>query len=95
MAYPFPITHPRFPKTLDEWRAVNPIVFHPKSLHPTQYVIRIDRLLALASGHPPELDDMPHVVTHRGKTYLYDGHHRWALAMIAGKVEMLVRNVYL
>ncbi len=89
MAYPFPeealLPFEEFKKLKRQWVAV-------KDLIPTQYVVRIDRMQWLAAGNKPEGDDIPHCVTWYGKTYLYDGHHRWLLAKIQGVTTMVVRN---
>lgn len=90
MAYPFPID--RLP-SFDTIKAeVKPTVMKVADLLPTQYYVRIDRLQWLNEGRKPEGEDLPHVVTYQGKTYLYDGHHRWMLASINGITHLPVRN---
>lgn len=91
MAYPFP--EDQLPKSLQAWQEIPVTLHRTAGLTPTQYCIRIDRILALADGHPPELADVPHVVTYQGKTYLFDGHHRWTLATIRGEETIEARNL--
>jgi ParB-like chromosome segregation protein Spo0J len=64
----------------------------PAVLHPTQPVLRVDRLLAIAAGGPAEgPDPCPHVVDVDGRLYVHNGHHRWAVALLSGKPTIDVR----
>lgn len=90
MGYPFPVE--KLPATLADWQQIPVSIHKTADLIPTQYYIRIDRICALANGHPPELADFTHVVTFEGKKYLYDGHHRWTLRTIHGERRMVARN---
>lgn len=90
MAYPFPEAALL---SFDEFKKLSPSSVAVKDLTPTQYVVRIDRMLWLSEGNKPEGDDIPHCVTWGGVTYLYDGHHRWLLAKLEGKTYLNVRNL--
>jgi hypothetical protein len=65
------------------------------SIHPTQPVLMIDRILALHRGEPTEgPDPCPHVVNVGGRFYVHNGHHRWIVALLRGDMMMDVRVSY-
>lgn len=83
MAYPFPVS--LLPASGEEWADVQVTQVPIHDIVYCQYVVRIDRLLALELGGVPEGADWPHVVLWRGGYYLHDGHHRYVVARFRGQ----------
>lgn len=80
-----------------EWIMTNrPVVSVPVYvLRPTQELVRIDRLLAIARGEPREgPDPYPHTVFVDGLYWIHNGNTAYAAAVVRGDTQMLVRVAY-
>jgi hypothetical protein len=65
--------------------AIPVTMLDPAEMHPTQDVVRIDRLLAIWAGGPAEgPDDAIHAVDVEGMVYVHNGHHRWLRDLLRG-----------
>jgi hypothetical protein len=78
----------------DRWQDVPTVSVATADLIPTQSHVVIDRLTHLLDGGEPETGDpYPHVIAHKGRLYVHDGHHRYVLALASKQAEMKVRLV--
>lgn len=78
----------------DGWPQVEPTLVKVADLTPTQPDVSIDRLVHHHHGGEPETGDpYPHVVMHRGRLYVHDGHHRYVLALLRGDATVFARVV--
>lgn len=78
--------------TWDDWHAM-PVVHVPvHDLVPTQCGLSIDRLIDIAAGGAREGEDpIGHAVAFRGRLFIHDGHHDWALRWLRGDQHVPVR----
>ena len=69
----------------DGWADIPTRELLAHDLTPTQPALAVDRILHhLAGGEPETGDHALHVVSHGGRLYVHDGHHRWAIACARG-----------
>ena len=75
-----------------DWADVRVTPMPVGNLTPTQCCLKIDRLVDLAAGGAREgHDPIGHAVDYRGRVYIHDGHHDWALRWLAGHAVVPVR----
>lgn len=87
-------TRPFEPTGMDTaaWRRLPEETVRLADLTLSQHGVTIAGLLHHASGGPSWCGDpIPHVVEHAGRLHLVDGHHRVALALLAGRRLIVAR----
>lgn len=75
----------------EDWLAYEPCRLAVADLIPTQEYLVIDRLLEIHAGMARRGGDIPRIVVYHGRNFIFDGHHAWALALLAGEEAMQVR----
>ena len=68
---------------------------HIKDLHPTQPFVATSREDLLRKKIENKKGEVPHTVTHGGKTYVMNGHHVIMGAALKGEKTVTTRNINL
>lgn len=75
-----------------DWLLIPVITVTVYDLTPTQDILFIDRIIALAEGGKRLSDDpYGHVIAFNGQLYILNGHHYWAMHWLYGITDIKVR----
>lgn len=78
----------------DGWADIQPRWVTVTDLIPTQSSVDIERVRHLTDGGEPETGDPhPHVISHDGRLYVHDGHHRHLIALARQEPTLQCRVV--
>jgi hypothetical protein len=91
---PRPFPHQHLEQWTDaQWATIPTTSVPTHQLIPSQQAVTLFDLARLLNGEPSTSGDIGRAIHWHGDLYLFDGHHRWVIALLAGQPTFPVRIV--